>query len=81
MCISPTRLSKKPWLEKSSKNLPQQAQKLPQCGQTVVRDTKNMALFDVLLPLSNDQFLKWDFFDSLNDLRYPQVGGTWITSL
>jgi len=35
-----------------------------------------MALFDVFLPLSNDQFLERDFFDSFNGLRYPRVGGT-----
>ena len=35
-----------------------------------------MTLFDVFLPLSNEQFLKGDFFDSFNGLRYPQVGGT-----
>jgi len=29
-----------------------------------------MVLFDVFLPLSYDQFLKGDFFDSFNGLRY-----------
>jgi hypothetical protein len=39
---------------------------MPKCYQNVVRNTKNKALFSVFLPLSNDQFLKVDFFDSFN---------------
>jgi hypothetical protein len=39
-----------------------------------------MGLFNVFLPLSNDQFLKGDFFDSFNGLRYPQVGGRGVGS-
>jgi hypothetical protein len=32
-----------------------------------------MALFDVFLPLSNEQFLKRDFFDSFNGWRLPSI--------
>jgi hypothetical protein len=57
------------------KNLPQQAKKMPKCYQNVVRNTKNKALFSVFLPLSNDQFLKVDFFDSFNGSRYRRLAG------
>jgi len=33
-----------------------------------------MAFFDVFLPLSNEQFLKRDFFDSFNGLRSRRLG-------
>jgi hypothetical protein len=40
-----------------------------------VRNTKNKVLFCVSVPLFKDQFLKRDFFDSFNGLRYLRWGG------
>jgi len=57
-------------LKNLHKKLPQQAQKRLKNRQNVVRNIKNKALFNVSVPLFKDQFLKRDFFDSFNGLRY-----------
>jgi len=51
------------------KNFPQGVQKWAQKSPKCRSEHKNMALFDVFLPLSNEQFLKGDFFDSFNGSR------------
>jgi hypothetical protein len=63
----PTRLSKKPLLEKSS-------QKSPHLGvknrQNMGWNIKNKAVFVGFVPLCDGDFLKRYFFDSFNGLRY-----------
>jgi len=58
-------------LKNPQKNLPQQARKSPKC----CAEGEKTGVFQWFLPTFQKLFLKSDFFDSLNGLRYPRWGG------
>jgi hypothetical protein len=68
-------LVRKVCVKKFPQGVQKWAQNLPKCCS----EHKNKALFDDFLPLSNDQFLKRDFFDSFNGLRSRST--LWVLAL
>jgi hypothetical protein len=62
---------KTPSLKNVHKNLPHHALKSPKCCS----EHKEPGTFWRFSPTFQKLFLKRDFFDSLNGLRYPRVGG------
>jgi hypothetical protein len=61
--------------EKSSQKFPTGHSKTGARVTKAILWRENRVLFDDLVPFSSAPFLKKDFFDSFNGLRYLRVGG------